>query len=133
MSELANIGKAFVRDVDSQVDEIVRIGLAEGKAALGEIWDKEPELRKRYEAAIRMGARGSVRMLAGETLPFDYWEQPAAQFANTNLQGAIIAERAFRKAALNFIGGILNALSGLGGPAVKAAGDAVSAIISKIG
>lgn len=132
MSDLKDIGSALVRDIDSQADELVAKGVALGKEALGELWDREPELRKRYTDATRMGARGSLRALAGETLPFDYWDNVDAQFANVNFKGTLIALRAARKAAFAFIGAILDMFTGLGGPAVKAAGDIVKNIVSRV-
>jgi hypothetical protein len=133
MSDLKDIGSALVRDIDSQADELVQKGVAIGKEALGDLWEAEPELRKRYTAATRMGARGSLRALAGETLPFDYWDNVDAQFANINFKGSVIALRAARKAAFAFLGAILDMFTGLGGPAVKAAGEVVKNLASKIG
>lgn len=130
---IKDIGKVFVRDLDSQTEELAAKGVAIGKAALGELWEAEPALRAAYTKAVKMGARGQLRLLAGETLPSDFWDNVDAQFANIQFKGAVIADRVARKAAFAFFGAVLDMLSGLGGPAVKAAGDAVKAIIGKIG
>lgn len=130
---IKDLGKVFVRDIDSQADELAQKGIEIGRKALGELWDKEPEVRDAYIKATKMSARGVMRTLGGETLPSDFNDNVKAQFSLTNVQAAIIANRVARSALANFLGAIVDAVSGFGGPGIAAIGNFAKNWIKEIG